>query len=322
LYWFISEFNIRACRLVKYYKTENAPEVTLIYGPRGVGKSALLHYLYEKFEPQKQGLITDALAFARQYAYSAQENNLHLFRKRYRSSRLLIIDDLHFLSGKAKTIEELHYTYEYIIESGGKMVISIEADTPALDFLGDRLASRFLSGVVIPIDRPSNDELERFLEDYIRENRLYMDQSILSLIAESTGNLTDAIRCIKKFIQFAELHDDELSILCFKNYWDNEENQKHKVVDPMNIISRVGQTMGISVEELQSTSRKPKVNEAREMAIYIVRSLCHSSYPEIARFFNRNHNTIMMSYKKMQKKLLNDLELHQKYEIIISNFKH
>jgi|GEM_PF-609491 len=321
LNWFISDFNIRACRLVKYYKIEKAPDVTLLYGPRGVGKSALLHYLYQKNELEKGTLKTDALAFARQYAYSAQENNLNLFRKRHRSARLLIIDDLQFLAGKAKTIEELHYTYEYIIENGGKMVITIEEDVPVLDFLGERLASRFLSGVVIPIDRPKADELERFLEGYIREKRLFMDNSVLSLIAKRTDNLSDAIMNLRKFIQFAELQQDELSLSCFQNYWEYEESKKYKASDPMNIIRNVSQTMGISVEELLSTSRKAKVNQAREMAIYIIRTLCNSSYPEIARYFNRNHNTIIMSYKKMQKKLIKDQELITIYKIILNVFK-
>ena len=317
--WFISEFNIRACRLIKNYQIEEAPDVTLIYGPRGVGKSALLHYLFQKSELEKGKLVmTDALAFARQYAYSAQENTLNLFRKRFRSSRLLLVDDLQFLAGKVKTIEELHYTYEYIIENGGKMVITIEADIPVLDFLGERLASRFLSGVVIPIVRPNEKELERFLEDYIHEKRLVMDKSMLRLISERTNNLTDAIMIIRKFILFAEEHQEELSLSCFQSFWENEEIQKHKVADPMNIIRNVGHTMGISVEELLSSSRKPKVNEAREMAIYMIRTLCHISYPAIAHYFNRNHNTIIMSYKKMQKKLVKDKELISKYEILLN----
>ena len=315
--WFISEFNIRAYRLIKNYEIEKAPDVTLIYGPRGVGKSSLLHYLSQQCD-QKGKLITDALAFARQYAYSAQENKLNLFRKRYRSSRLLLVDDLQCLTGKVKTIEELHYTYEYIIENGGKMVITIEAEMPVLDFLGERLASRFLSGVVIPIVRPNEKELERFLEDYIHEKRLYMDKLVLRLIAERTNNLTDAILIIKKFILFAEEHQDELSLSCFQAYWENEEIQKYKIADPMNIIRNVGYTMGISVEELLSSGRKPKVNEAREMAIYMIRTLCHISYPAIASYFNRNHNTIIMSYKKMQKKLHKDKELIAKYEIVLN----
>lgn len=52
LNWFVRDFNIRACRLAKKFQFENAPNVTLIYGPRGVGKSALLQYLYKKTNPK------------------------------------------------------------------------------------------------------------------------------------------------------------------------------------------------------------------------------------------------------------------------------
>ena len=321
LNWFISQFNIQAYRLVKSYQIEKAHAVTLIYGPRGVGKSTLLQYLYQQSQLEKGILLTDASAFARQYAYSAQENNLNSFRKRYRSSRLLIIDDLQFLVGKAKTIEELHYTYEYIIENGGKMVITIEADIPVLDFLGERLASRFLSGAVIPINRLQEIELVLFLEDYIRETRLFIDKLVLNEIAKLTNNFSDAILSLKKFIQFAESQQDELSITCFRTYREYEENNKLKEANPMNIIQNVSQTMGIAIEELLGSSRKPKVNEAREMAIYIIRTLCAISYPEIARLFNRNHNTIIISYKKMQEKLIKDQELKLKYEIVLNVFK-
>lgn len=318
--WFMSEFNIRACRLVKNFQIKKAPDVTLIYGPRGVGKSALLHYLHQQSKLEEGMLITDALAFSRQYAYSAQENKLNSFRKRYRSSRLLLIDDLQLLAGKAKTIEELHYTYENIIENGGKMVIAIEAEVLDLDFLGERLASRFLSGVVIPIDRPQETELRLFLEDYIREKRLFMDKTVLGKIAERTDNLTDALMCIRKFIQFAEFQQDKLSLNCFQTYWENEEIEKRKVADPQNIIRNVSLIMGVTIEELLSSSRKPKINEAREMAIYIIRTLCQMSYPEIARIFNRNHNTVIMSFKKMQEKLVKDQDLITKHKIVLNVF--
>lgn len=319
--WFISEFNIDAYRLAKKYQLQNASNVTLIYGPRGVGKSALLNYLYKQNELESGRLITDALAFARQYAYAAQEKKLKYFRDRYRSTRLLLIDDLQCLAGKVKTIEELHYTYENINQSGGKLVITYEADRPTLDFLGERLASRLLSGVVIPIKRPKEQELELFVQDYIREKHLLMDRSILKLIAERTDNLADVMKLIREFIQYAEFNQDELSFSCFQSYWENKMSKKLNEIDPMNIIRNVALTMGISVEELLSSSRKPKVNEAREMAIYIIRTLCQISYPALAGYFNRNHNTIILSYKKMQDKLVRDEELKKRCQIVLNYFK-
>ena len=319
--WFLSEFNIQAWRLIRNYKPEEAPDVTLIYGPRGIGKSALLGYLDQNSRLNERRIFTDALSFSRQYAYAAQDNKLNSFRQRYRSARLLLIDDLQHFKGKVKTIEELQATYEYVLGNGGKLVIALEADLPQLEFLGERLASRFLSGMVVPINRLSVNEMERFLEEYIHQEHLFMDRLALAVIAERTDNLAAAMRIIKQFVQFAESQQDELSLDCFRLYWENEESRRNGLADPLNIIRIVAQTMGVSVEELIGPSRKPKPNEARQLAIYTIRTLCQISYPVIANYFNRNHSTMIISYKKMQEKLTKDYELNKKYEIILNVFE-
>ncbi|ODA40559.1 DnaA/Hda family protein [Desulfosporosinus sp. BG] len=319
--WFLSEFNIRAWRLIRSYRLEAAPNVALIYGPRGIGKSTMLRSLYQHNRLNEESIFTDALSFSRQYAYAAQDNKLKLFRQRYRSTRLLLIDDLQFFEGKVKTIEELHYTYEYVIGNGGKMVISLEADLPQLEFLGERLASRFLSGVVVPVNRPLEHEMERFLEEYIHQKHLFMDKLVVGVIAGLTDNLADAMRVIEQFIQFAELEEDELSLQCFQVFWDKEEEKRKMVADPMNIINIVSQNTKVSVEELVGPSRKTNVNEARQLAIYTIRTLCQISFPLIGCYFNRKHSTMITSYQKIQAKLASDQELYKKYEIILKSFK-
>lgn len=319
--WFLSEFNIRAWRLIKHYKLEKAADVTLIYGQKGLGKTTMLRYLHQHNGQYEGWMLADALAFSRQYAYAAQDNKLNTFRQRYRTTRLLLIDDLQLLEGKLKTIEELHYTYEYVIGNGGKMVIALEANSSQLDFLGERLASRFLSGVVIPIDVPLIHEIERFMVEYIQQKHLFIDTEVLGIIAKRINNLADASRIIEQFVEFAELQQDELSVHCFQAYWEYKERKRNTATEPMNIIKIAAYAMEISVEELIGPSRKPKVNEAREMAIYSIRTLCQISYPAIARYFNRNHSTMIISYNKMQKKLSNDPRLEEIYGNILKVFK-
>ena len=319
--WFQSDFNIRAWRLINKYAIEEASGVTLIYGSRGVGKSVLLRYLYQRIGVKEAGILTDSLSFARQYAYAAQENKLNTFRQRYRSTRLLLIDDLQFLAGKVKTIEELHYTYEYVIGNGGKMVITLEGDGPQLEFLGERLASRFLSGMIVPIDRPQVEEMERFLDEYSHFKHLFVDKLVLRAISERKDNLADAVQVIEQFIQYAESQQNALSFPCFQAYCEHEDQRKDRVVDPINIIRRTALTMEVSVEELLGSTRKPKVNEARQLAIYVIRTLAKISFPEIGKFFNRKHPTILLSYKKMQEKLVKDQDLYKKYCVILNAFK-
>ncbi|TGE36811.1 chromosomal replication initiator DnaA [Desulfosporosinus fructosivorans] len=318
---FLSEFNIRAWRLIKHYELEKAADVTLIYGKKGLGKTSILRYLHEHRGQHERGILADALAFAHQYAYAAQDNKLNSFRQRYRRTRLLLIDDLQVLEGKVKTIEELHYTYEYVIENGGKMVITLEGDTPNLEFLGKRLASRFLSGVAVPIAVPLDNELERFMVEYIQQKHLFMDQEIPGMIANLTDNLAEALKIIEQFIEFAVLQENELSLQCFQAYWETRVRKGNNATEPINIIKQVAQSMEIPVDELLGPSRKPRVNEAREMAIYAIRMLCQISYPAIACYFNRNHSTMIISHKKMQEKLTKDHRLEQIYNTIIKVFQ-
>lgn len=316
--WFLSEFNIRAWRQIKNYELEKAADVTLVYGQKGLGKTTLLRYLHQH---NQAGILVDAIAFARQYAYAAQANTLNSFRQRYRTTRLLLIDDIQLLEGKARTIEELHYTYEYVIGNGGKMVITLEADLPQLEFIGERLASRFLSGIVIPIAVPLVSEIERFMVEYIQQKHLFIDEEVLGLIARRTDNLADALSVIKEFVEFAEIHLDQLSLQCFQEYWHDKERKKNISTEPMNIIKIVAQTMRIPVEELLGPRRKPRVNEARELAIYTIRTLCQISYPAIGCYFNRNHSTMIISYKKMQAKLTKDHDLEKTYKGILKVFQ-
>jgi len=319
--WFLSSFNLRAWRWVKNYELEKAPNVTLIYGPDGTGKSTLLQYLYKTMGFREGGIYTNALSFSRQYSFACQEKCLSQFRQRYRSARLILIDDLQDLAGKIHTIEELLSTYEYLLGKEGKFVLTLKADLPELNFLGEHLASRFKSGVIIPIDRPQEQEMLCFVEDYIFRKQLFMDSVVPKVIAKRTNNLTDAVRIIKKFIKFAELQEDELSIKCFEEFWKNEIRENNLIPNPGNIIRTTSQIMDIPAEELVGPSRKPDVSKARQLAILLIRTLCQTSYPDLGCFFNRKHPTMITACQKAQEMLEKDHEFKCCYETVLNIFK-
>lgn len=319
--WFLSDFNIQAWRLINDYDPAKAATVTLIFGRSGLGKTSLLRHLYQQRGALANDILVEANTFARQYAYAAQNDKLTLFRRRYRTARLLLIDDFQFFKGKAKTIEELQNTYEALLERGGKIVAALEDDSPRLKFLGTRLSSRFLGGMVVPILPPQSKEIEAFIAEYIRRKQIYMESATVELIAERTASLADALAIIEQFVNYAKLHETDLSVLCFRIFWQDLERRSNRAAEPLNIIKTVAQYTGIPSEELVGHSRKVKTLEARELAIYVIRTLCGISYPVIAEYFKRSHSSVMASYKKMQKKLANDQELETKYKQILKMFQ-
>lgn len=316
---FLSNFNLRAWRWVKSYKLETAPNVSLIYGPRGTGKSTILHHLYKNLSFREDGIMTNALAFSRHYAYAAQEGSLHQFRQKYRAIRILILDDIQNLKGKVQTIEELLSTYEYILAKEGKVILALEAELPNLDFLGQRLASRFMSGLIISIDLPQENEILAFVENYIHYKHLFMDRMVPIQIAKLTRNLAEAIKIISEFTQYAELHQDALSLDCFLAYWEEKNRKKRIIASPNNIIRITGQIMNIPVEDIIGPTRKPDVNKARQLSIYLIKTLCQISFPQIASYFNRKHPTMITAYQKAQEMLKANQDFKNSY-VRISNY--
>lgn len=267
-----------------------------------------------------KAMLFDARNFARQYALAAQDNLLPAWRRRLRITDLLIIDDLQVLMGKSKTIEELFHTYEAITEHGGKIIATLQADSPKLDFLGARLSSRFLSGIILPISSPHRSELELFAYTYLKMRNQPLNMEICSTIAAKVSNTGEAEKFLNEFMAYVTLHQQEFDISCFHVFWEKLKEGQKVLLEPNNIINVTSDIVGVSREDIIGTRRTPKIVEARQLAIFAVRELCRCSYSEIGRCFNREHGTIIQACRQMETKLAANSELRERFEKIYKVF--
>jgi chromosomal replication initiator protein len=314
---FISDFNTLVFKTFNRYELVSAPSVILIYGPWGLGKTTMLNFLYQRMRKKK--VLTEFLnarSFSQKYAYAAQNNLLLPFRERFRSLQLLFIDDLQLLAGKTKTLEELLYTYEHLIEREGKLIISFEADFPALGFLGEGLASRFLGGLVLTIKRPLNEEIERFIEYYLNKRNLSMEQEVTKTLSDLVYNLRMTVNSINGFIEFSESRGNTFTQNHFLEYLKISEKTNSRKLEPLNIIKITAGATDTTVTDLLGSKRTPKISEARQLAIYVIRILCNISYSEIGHIFSRGHGAIIHACRQTEKRIAQDLYLRQKFETI------
>ncbi len=318
---FVGNFNSLIYQAIDNFNFITSPQVTLIYGPPGLGKTTLLNLLYHQMRKNKISVeLVNARAFAQEYAYAAQENFLFSFRERFRSPKLFLLDDLQLLARKPKTQVELFYTYEHIIEREGKMIIILEADSPKLDFLGQGLASRFLGGLVLTVKQPLRDEMEEFIDFYLDKRRLIMEREAVQCLANLVCNLKVAISSVDKFVEFAESRQVALTLAYFQEFWLESDVANSRKLEPVNVIQVTAELMGITVEDLLGFKRTPKLTEARHLAMYTIRFLCRNSYPEIGRSFSRGHGAIIYACQQMDKKLTLDNALKERFETIIKVF--
>ncbi|MGI5902026.1 MAG: DnaA ATPase domain-containing protein [Desulfitobacteriia bacterium] len=169
-----------ALLFIETFEFPQAPPITILVGEKGFGKTKLLNTLYKKCKADIPTILVEARKYCSKYCYLATNGDPSPFRKQFRSSKLFLFDNLDLLKGKKKTIEELHHTIDAILAQGGKIVITYGGRELDLSFLGERMASKLRSGLIIYLKKPPNRQ-EIFLDTNKIESVL---DSLLEIVCE------------------------------------------------------------------------------------------------------------------------------------------
>ena len=161
---FVSEYNQLAFQFINSFNCKKIPNVTIIVGSSGLGKTLILNELHQRIQNTTyNSIFIDSKKFASKYAYAAYKQELNSFRKIFRNTNILLLDNINSLQGKLKTINELYFTLDAILNNGGKTVITYRGQDLDLDFLGEKFASKIKSGLIIKLKRPSEKEIKNFI---------------------------------------------------------------------------------------------------------------------------------------------------------------
>ena len=123
-----------------------------LYGGVGLGKTHLLHAIGQHVVSNRKGARVAYLSsekFTNEYIDGIQNNQLVKFRKRYRQTDVLLIDDIQFLAGKERIQEEFFHTFNTLHESHKQIVLTCDRPASEIQGLEHRLVSRFEWGLKI-----------------------------------------------------------------------------------------------------------------------------------------------------------------------------
>ena len=317
---FVDRFNQLAFDLLGNYKHSRKPNTVLVYGPEGVGKTTLIKHFFFQERTLEGFIYIDALAFSKQYIYSLQNNSLNLFRKKYRNADTLIIDHIENLTGKEKNLEELLNTVKDVLQKDGQIIVVLKGDLAKLEFLGTKFSSLLLSGLVLPVKALNQAETLRFIEIYLIEKHIIMEREAQIALAGHAPNLRAVVRLISHFLAFAEDSGNALTLECFKHFWDKENLRNSLTPTSENILSAVTSLTGVSAEYIKGNKRTKKILEARQLAVYALRTLSLLTYSEIGRYINREHGSIIQAFKQGERNVIDCKEFREQYQIIKERF--
>jgi chromosomal replication initiator protein len=290
-----------------------------IYGSVGLGKTHLLQAVGNfvlSAGSAKTVVYTTSERFAIELINSIRNNTAPSFREKYRRIDVLLIDDVHFLEGKEATQEELFHTFNELYGGEKQIVLSSDRPPEELSGLQERLVSRFRWGLVADIQPPDLETRIAILREKANNRGIDVEDQILELIASRISSNVRALEgALVKAIAYAELQGTPLTPTNLEGMLPEEGKREKLTIG--HIKDEVASRYHLKRHELEGSSRKKEISQARHLAIYLAREMTDSSFPVIGKQFgNRDHTTIMHSYMKVKSLLQEAPLLHAEIQEI------
>ena len=259
-----------------------------------------------------------------EYVDALQNRTIVDFRNKYRHVDVLLVDDIHFLTGKDRLQEEFFHTFNALFESRKQIIMTSDRPASEIDGLEKRLVSRFEWGLVTELEcpdyetrlailrykqaglpKPLSDEAQKFIAENVKSNVRSLEGAMLRAV--SFNSLTnepltlDALRYLLRDLLEKERQED----LTFDD-----------------IHRAVAEYFDVRVTDLSSKRRPRSVAVPRQIAMYLCRRLTRSSLPDIARSFNKTHGTVLHACRVVQNRISVDDSLRQNVRTIVRKLGH
>lgn len=292
-----------------------------IYGGVGLGKTHLLQAIGNevlKNFPKKKIKYISSEKFTSGVVSAIKNQEIDLFKSKYRAFDILIIDDIQFLAGKEKTQEEFFHVFNVLYENNKQIVISSDRPPKAIQPLAERLRSRFEGGMIADIGIPDFETRIAILKTKAQERKVNFPDDIYQYIASVIQkNIRELEGALNRLIVSQKLNNQPLDIEIAKNLLKNLLSSPVKMATPKRIIEIVAEFFDLKEKDLLTVSRKKEIVRPRQIAMYLLRQELKSSFPFIGRKFGgKDHTTAIHSYKKIAEELEKNKKLEEEIHLI------
>ncbi len=293
-----------------------------IYGGVGLGKTHLMqaigHHILSK-KPNYLVMYVSSEQFTNDMISSIKDDTTSLFRNKYRSIDVLLVDDIQFLAGKERTQEEFFHTFNTLHESNKQVVISSDRPPRNIPTLEDRLRSRFEWGLITDIQPPDLETRIAILRKKAQGENLNIPYSVLDYIANYIdSNIRELEGALIRLVAFATINNKPLDMnTAVEALKDIMPPPRPRKITIETIQKTVAAHYHLEINEIVSKKRNKQLVYPRHIAMYLCRKLTDASFPQIGeQFGGRDHTTVMHANEKLVNELLSDHELAAEIELL------
>ncbi|THD35487.1 MAG: chromosomal replication initiator protein DnaA [Sphingomonas sp.] len=286
-----------------------------LHSGTGLGKTHLMHaigHAYLAAVPEARVILMSAERFMFEFVAAIRANDTHGFKNRLRSSDLLMIDDLHFISGKKPTQDEFFHTINELTAAGKRLVITADRHPHGLDDVEARIVSRLSMGLVADIKTPNADLRRALLDHRLSElPDVHVPEDVLDLLAHKiTGSLREVEGGLNRLVAYAQLTGEAINLDFAQATLGDVLRGGTKRITIDEIQRAVSVHFDLKPVDLVSARRAVVVARPRQIAMYLAKRLTTRSLPEIGRKFGgRDHSTVIHAVRRIEELRGSDHEI-------------
>ena len=314
-----NEFAYSASRAIARGSTWNYHSL-LMLAQTGLGKSHLSQAVGNALlqqDPQCRVYYLTAEEFTNEMISSLKTDRIEQFKNKYRKGcDVLLLEEIHFLSGKEKTQIELGHTLDALANDNKKLLFTSSLAPKDMPSISNQLSSRLTSGLVTTIERPDYETRVSILAKKASDHQIPIPKRIIHALAgQLSGDIRQmesALKCLKAKSELLNAKiDDDLAkevLRCFVS--------KDRSIEPKDIIELVCKYYKIEPEMLRSKSRKKTHAYPRNIYVYLCRQHTDETVESIASSIGRTHSTVLYATEVVERRMKADLKMKNQIDFL------
>ncbi len=235
------------------------------------------------------------------------------FSDKYRNVDVLIVDDMQFLAGKEKTQEEFFHTFNALHQANKQIIIGSDKPPRSIPTLTERLRSRFEWGMAIDIQMPDFETRCAIVETKASMSGVTLERETVEYLAKHIKtNVRELEGALNQLLAYAEMRGVTPDVSTAEGLIGNVRHSRPQHVTPKQIVDKTARHFQIDSKEICGSKRDKHIVVPRQIAMYLLRSELHLSFPRIANELGRkDHTTAIHSVEKIEKSIKIDFMIRE-----------
>ncbi|MDN5757887.1 MAG: chromosomal replication initiator protein DnaA [Tomitella sp.] len=297
-----------------------------IWGESGLGKTHLLHaagHYAKRLFPGLRVRYVSTEEFTNDFINSIRDDRKVAFKRRYRETDVLLVDDIQFIENKEGIQEEFFYTFEALHNANKQIVITSDRPPKQMATLEDRLRTRFEWGLIADVQPPDLETRIAILSKKAQMDSIEVPDDVLALIAgRIERNIRELEGALIRVTAFASLNKQQLDLRLAEVVLRDLAPETSTVeINSATIMAVTAEYFDTTIDELCGPRRARPIASARQIALYLCRELTDLSLPKIGQAFGRDHTTVMYAEKKIRAEMAERRKVYDQVQELTARIK-